>query len=423
MRTETEAPAASGDHREKVSGVDPNSGDAEGRWSACAVLAERLRLLQLRGRALGTRLGELRKAADAMGHAEPESSWESKGLSSSPREGEAKPQRVASPGERPFFSYPSYAAVRVRVEPLFAPIDGGSPQRPGRFQEAGCSLPAASPAGHGGGRGAGQSPSPPIIIVEVMDSDAAACDVLASVAGEEQGLAVEGAEPHPATPPVAAAVTQRPRHDGSDRAGQQAHISFLVDQIQQIDAPARLASPAVNVFRRIREGPRNQGEPENKSIPTEDSGIQAIETTQVAGDVAAVADAGQTQPPARLDAAASAVDNGTVTALPAEGLASATPMPCTTCKIPSLSPSSSATRAFPTSSPLPSAPVGLNGACESGFEPSQSAVDYEAKARELLQRGEWKKAEDTRGKVYYYHAKERRSCWNLAKELRRLAGA
>ncbi|RNF08753.1 hypothetical protein TraAM80_02596 [Trypanosoma rangeli] len=98
MHGKTEVLTSLEDCRETVTKVGLLPGDVESRWCTYAVLTERLGLLQLRGRAPGTRLGELREECGAMGHGEPEGNWESKGvLSSRHRE-----RRESSEGDLPW---------------------------------------------------------------------------------------------------------------------------------------------------------------------------------------------------------------------------------------------------------------------------------------------------------------------------------
>ena len=52
---------------------------------------------------------------------------------------------------------------------------------------------------------------------------------------------------------------------------------------------------------------------------------------------------------------------------------------------------------------------------------SQLAVDWEAAARAAVASGEWKETLDPKKRLYYFHTKEKKSCWNLAKELERRA--
>jgi hypothetical protein len=50
-------------------------------------------------------------------------------------------------------------------------------------------------------------------------------------------------------------------------------------------------------------------------------------------------------------------------------------------------------------------------------------VDWEAAARAAVASGEWKETLDAKKRMYYFHAKEKKSCWNLAKELEKRSAA
>jgi hypothetical protein len=48
-------------------------------------------------------------------------------------------------------------------------------------------------------------------------------------------------------------------------------------------------------------------------------------------------------------------------------------------------------------------------------------VDWDAAARAAIASGEWKETLDAKKRLYYFHTKEKKSCWNLAKELEKRA--
>lgn len=50
-----------------------------------------------------------------------------------------------------------------------------------------------------------------------------------------------------------------------------------------------------------------------------------------------------------------------------------------------------------------------------------AAVDWEAAAKAAVASGEWKETLDAKKRLYYFHVKEKKSCWNLPKELEKRA--
>ncbi|EKF29827.1 hypothetical protein MOQ_006371 [Trypanosoma cruzi marinkellei] len=422
MDGDAQASVSRGDDCEMTLGTGLNSPGNVACWSTCAVLTERLRLLQLRGKALDTRLVELRRECETVGRGEPENTWESKGLSTSTQEDDVKSWGVAHIGERPYSSYPPYSFVRVKTDTSFSYVNSSSPQQVTRFQEANCSLLNATPAGHSKARDTGHSPSPPLIIVEVMDTgDAtprpAPRGIVASVAS-----VAEETEPLTQSLLDETTATHQLKSDGNLHTERQEQIFFLMDQIQQINVPARLASPAANLFKRVHEGLCNQGNPAAESVALNSNDTQTVES-KGAGEISAAMDGGQDQPPP-LPNAESSVDNGDVAVIPAEVRTKSG-----TANVSQKNNSSSISSSVPMPQVLPdlssseSKPVVSIGVKNSHREISQSAVDYEEEARVMLQRGEWKEARDKKGRIYYYHPKEKRSCWNLAKQLKLLAKA
>jgi hypothetical protein len=51
--------------------------------------------------------------------------------------------------------------------------------------------------------------------------------------------------------------------------------------------------------------------------------------------------------------------------------------------------------------------------------PTTSVVDWDCEAKHALASGTWKQAIDKQNRTYYFHTKEKKTCWNLAKELER----
>ncbi|KAF8298603.1 hypothetical protein TcYC6_0074810 [Trypanosoma cruzi] len=419
MDGDAQASVSRGNGCEMTSGTGPNSAGDVACWSTCAVLTERLRLLQLRGKVLDTRLVELKRECDTVGRGEPENTWDSKGLSTSTQDDDVKSWGVAHLGERPFSSYPPYSFVRVKTDTSFSSVNGSNPQHVTRFKEANCCLFNATPAGHSKARDMGHSPSPSLIIVEVMDTGDAAPrpaprGIVASV--------TEETEPLTQTLLDETIATHQLKSDGNMHTERQEQISFLMDQIQQINVPARLASPAANLFKRIHEGLCNQGNSETESVVLNANDTHTVESEGV-GVISAAIDSGQDQPPP-LPNEVSSVENGDVAVIPAEVRTT-----CNTANISqknnfsSILSSVSMPQVLPDLFSLESNPVVSICAEKSHHEASLSAVDYEEEARVMLQRGEWKEARDKKGRVYYYHPKEKRSCWNLAKELQLLAKA
>ncbi|ORC91780.1 uncharacterized protein TM35_000053760 [Trypanosoma theileri] len=422
-------------------------------WNTSSVLIDRFYLLQLHGKNIDTHIAELKKECDQitsykLGHSSEKNKLSTHIIVDS---GVCEKSPVPVLGELPCVSFSPYSQVHIKRRNSSLPINGGSPgAKDVQFQDPCWGVCNSTTKRYTNSRE--RHSSSPQLIIEVVDSyeteskvesqfrsvpnvnemnsvgdESAVCQSKLLSSLKDAVTTDISIPPSSLLPPPLSALQSLPSGGNRISDERQEHISFLLDQIQQINAPPQSASPVADIFQRIRYKFGALTNATDTVSTLGDSRIQSIKTTEAKNELKK-----QTSLPLSAE---TFVNSGEETSssyvlshlnhTPVAPLSKKLPPPPPSLPRPPpppppppLPPSSSSAKKVPSLAVEVTSDNSF-GVCSLTSSP---VVDYDKKVQEALQSGEWKETKDKKGRVYYYNPKEKKTCWNLAKEFRRLAG-